>query len=139
MNNISEVKAARFKEAETKRHNFELRKLKTEHARSFNKIVKTNETSLTTMQDDYQSKNSILKNELEQKLINVRDRQDRALLSENQRLYEEVTNLKQAHDDQVGELKSSQENEINKMVESHKRTLENARQKYISEKMKWNA
>ncbi len=139
MSNISEIKAARFKEAESKRHNFELRKLKTENSREYNKQVKTNETTITRMQDGYQAKISVLKNELEQKLINVRDRQERNLVSENQRLDEEVTNLKKAHEDQVTELKHSQENEINDMVTSHKKTVENARQKYISDKMKWDA
>jgi hypothetical protein len=138
MTNINQVKAARFKESEEKRFNFEIKKLRTEHGRKYSKEVKKNEETMVRLKDDYEKKIGTMELELEQKLTDVRSRQKKSLVLENERLKEELINLKKAHGDQVGEIKETQENEIQNLVQSHKTTIENARQKYIKEQMKWN-
>ncbi len=51
---------------------------------------------------------------------------------------QELQNLKKVHEEQKSEIKVAQQNEISEMVDSHKKTLENARQKFIKEKGKFN-
>jgi molecular chaperone DnaK (HSP70) len=58
---------------------------------------------------------------------------------ENQRMNQELTNLKQTHQEQVAEIKIGQRNEINEMVDSHKKTLDQAKQKFAKERAKVNA
>lgn len=139
MTNINQVKAARFKESEEKRFNFEVKKLRTEHGRKYTKEVKKNEETLVRLKDNYEKKIGTMEMELEQKLTDVRSKQKRNLSLENERLKEELVNLKKAHADQVGEIKETQENEVQNLVHGHKTTIENARQKYIKEQMKWNS
>lgn len=139
MTDINQVKAARFRESQEKRFNFEMKKLKAEHNRTYSKEVKRNEETLVRLKDDYEQKVNGLEIDLEQKLGKVRSSQKKSISAENERLKEELTNLKKAHNDQVGEIKETQENEIENLVRNHKKTIENARQKYIKEKMKWDA
>ena len=65
--------------------------------------------------------------------------QSKSVGDENTRLQTEVENLKKAHQDQVAEIKISQQTEIQGMVESHKKTIDNAKQKFIKEKSKFEA
>ena len=138
MADISNVKAARFQEMERKRHNYELKKLRSENHKKFQKEVKSNEAMMSRMRRDYEVQVKNLENDLERKLIETRAKHKRSITAENKRLNEELTNLKKAHQDQVGEVKISQDNEIENMVTSHRETLENAKQKYIREKQKWD-
>jgi ElaB/YqjD/DUF883 family membrane-anchored ribosome-binding protein len=67
----------------------------------------------------------------------MRSRHDIRLQDENRRLAEELKNLKATHGDQVAEVSESQNNEIQDMKESHRKTLQNAREKFIKEKSKF--
>ena len=58
---------------------------------------------------------------------------------ENQRMTTELVNIKKIHDDQLGEVKNSQKNEISELTESHKKTIEVAKQKFVKEKNKYEA
>lgn len=136
MSTISELKSQRFKESETKRHAQDIKKIRSMHNKTFSKEVKKNEISIKQMKEEYETKVEGLEIELEQKLISHRNRQKDSLQREKMRLTDEVENLKKTHQDQVGEIKSSQANEIDELISSHKKTLENARQKFLKEKMK---
>lgn len=137
MANISELKVAKWKEAENRRHSFEMKKLKDEFAKEYQKEVAQNEQLMDRMRREYEVKIKGLENELDMKLAEMRNSQSKNIEEENQRLTYEVQNLKKAHQDQIGEIKVGQENEVNTLVDSHQRTLEDARQRYIKEKMKY--
>lgn len=137
MTDVTAVKLQRHKEAENKRYAFEMKKLSAENQNNYTKQVKAYETMIGRMKGEYEAKVKNLENELERKLVNLRNNHSRKINEENKRLDEELTNLKKAHGAQVGEIKETQANEIDNLVTSHKTTLENARQKYIREKSKW--
>lgn len=137
MTDVTSVKLQRFQEAENKRASFAMKKLSTENQKDYNKQVKAYESMIGRMKGEYEAKVKTLENELERKLVGMRNTHSRKIKEENHRLNEELTNLRKAHDAQVGEIKETQSNEITELVASHKDTLENARQKYISEKSKW--
>lgn len=79
MANISQVKMNRFQEAEDKRYNFEMKKLRAKHNNQVAKEAKANEAMLERMRDEYKVKIGNLRNELEQKLQEVRNRQGKQL------------------------------------------------------------
>ncbi len=138
MSTINDVQAQKFQEAETKRYNSELKELRSTNNRTYETEAKSKEAELRRMRDDYETKIANLKNEQEQKLVEIRDRQAKAVGEENNRLQQEVENLKRAHQDQVAEIKTSQQNDIREMVESHKKTLDGAKQKFAKEKSKFD-
>lgn len=137
MADISDLKVAKWKESENRRHSFEMKKLRDEFAKDYQTQVAQNERLMDRMKREYDVEVRNLENELDLKLAEMRKSQEKSLQDENSRLSSEVVNLKKAHSDQVGEIKISQQNEINNLVDSHRRTLEEARQKYIKEKMKY--
>ncbi|MDO9181465.1 MAG: hypothetical protein Q7U04_03610 [Bacteriovorax sp.] len=139
MSNISDVQSQKYLEAETKKYTNDLKQLRTENDRGYQTEAKSKEAELKRMHDDYEMKIANLKNEQEQKLVEIRDRQSKSVGDENMRLQTEVENLKKAHQDQVAEIKTSQQNEIQGMVESHKKTMDNAKQKFVREKSKLEA
>lgn len=136
---ILQLRAARHAERENKRHNVELKKLRLEQKQEYDKAVKVHEDTITRLKDNYESQVDIIDGELDQKLTEVRARQKDLIRAENERLDEEVEGLKRAHEDQVNEIRASHENQISEMNESHEKTLESARQKYMKEKLKWEA
>ena len=137
MADIADLKVAKWKESENRRHSFEMKKLSDEFAKQYQTEVANNERMLDRMRREYEVKTRNLENELDLKLSEMRKSQEKNLEAENKPLSSEVQNLKSAHQDQVGELKMGQQNEINTLVDSHRRTLEDARQRYIKEKMKY--
>ncbi|MBT3585124.1 MAG: hypothetical protein HN509_09460 [Halobacteriovoraceae bacterium] len=137
MSEISNVQAQKFREAESKRHSYQLKKTRQENYRTYQKEVKVNENMLTRMRSEYDGKVKGLQNELEGKLSKVRAKQSKAIDAENKRLNEELVNLKRTHADQVTEIKIAQQGEVNTLTDSHKRTLENARLQYQKEKVKF--
>lgn len=139
MTSVNELKAQKYIETESKRHNEEVKKLRAENSRQLETEVKAGERELEKIKSDYEAKVSNLKNETEQKLVEIRDRQNRTMTEESQRMEQELQNLKKVHADQKGEIKVSQQNEIDSMVESHKKTVETARQKFLKEKNKFNS
>ncbi len=134
---ITSMRAARFKEQESKRHSFEIKKLKAENATEFQKEVKLNESVISNMRRDYERKIAQLDTELERKLNEIRNDHKDKLKVENERLTAEVADLKSAHNDQVAEIRVSHQNEIEGLNESHRNTLENAKTKFLQEKQKW--
>jgi hypothetical protein len=139
MSNIGELQIQKFLETESKKHNAEIKQLRTENDQEYQTETKAKEALLNRMKSDYETKIANLKNEQEQKLVEIRDRQSKSVEDENIRLQSEVENLKKGHKDQVKEIKISQENEINHMVESHAKTMANAKHKFLKEKNKLQA
>jgi hypothetical protein len=137
MSNVNNVQAQKFLESENKRYNNEIKQLRTTNDRGYETESKIKEAEMARMRDDYETRIANLKNEQEQKLVEIRDRQSKSVGEENMRLQTEVENLKKAHQDQVAEIKISQQNEIQGMVESHKKTMDNAKQKFAKEKSKF--
>jgi hypothetical protein len=139
MSTISDVQAQKYMEAETKRYNTEIKDLRSTNDRTYETEAKAKEGELKRMRDDYETKIANLKNDQEQKLVEIRDRQSKSVGEENMRLQQEVENLKRSHQDQVAEIKSSQQNDIKEMIDSHKKTLDNAKTKFVKEKSKFEA
>jgi hypothetical protein len=138
MSNINEVQSQKFIEAESKKFNSEIKQLRSENDRNYESESKSKEAQMQRMHDDYDTKIANLKNDQEQKLVEIRNRQNKSVNEETIRLQVEVANLKKSHQDQLSEIKSGQQNEIQTLVESHKKTIDNAKQKFLKEKNKFN-
>lgn len=137
MTRINEVQLNHFKETENRRHNEEIRDLKAKNLDQYRDEVKQNEEMITRMRNEYDSKQQKIQAETERKLVELRRNQERTLAQEKKRLEQEMSNLKKTHEGQVVEIKKSQSHEISEIQESHQKTLDNARQKYLIEKAKW--
>jgi hypothetical protein len=137
MSNINEVQSQKFIEAESKKFTSDLKQLRTENDRTYETESKSKEALINRMHDDYDTKIANLKNDQEQKLVEIRNRQKKSVNEENGRLKLEVANLKKAHQEQLAEIKTGQQNEIQTLVESHKKTIENAKQKFLKEQSKF--
>ena len=137
MDDVTSIKAQRFKETENKRYNMQMRKLRADHDRSYKKEVKKNKSHMERLKMEYEGKVGTLETELEKKLIQQRDKHARVLEIENKRLGQELLTLKAAHKGKVAELRDSQEREMNDLLEYQKKNIEKARQRYQKEKTKW--
>ena len=91
------------------------------------------------MRDDYEARISNLKNDQERKLIEIRQNKTKPFRKKLPRLKQEIENLKKSHHDQVSEIKVGQQNELEEMNDSHQKTLENSRLKFMKEKAKFEA
>lgn len=138
MSNINDVQSQKYIESENKKFNTEIKQLRSGNERNYESESKTKEALIKRMHEDYDTTISTLKNNQEQKLVEIRDRQIKSVNDENIRLKVEVDNLKKSHQDQLGEIKTGQQNEIQTLVESHKKTIDNAKQKFIKEKNKYD-
>lgn len=136
MSEIAQIRAAKFQESENKRYDLELRKLRKEHQAVYAQEVKKHDKTMERLSKDFTTETSNLESELEQRLVELREKQKDTLITEKRRLQEEIDNLKKSHQDRVGELKESQDNQIEEMMASHKSTLDNAQEKFKREKMK---
>ena len=58
-------------------------------------------------------------------------------MEEKKRLELEILNLKKTHNDKIFEIKQNQALEVERLQDSHRKTIDNAREKFIKEKMKW--
>jgi hypothetical protein len=137
MSDIALMKAKRIQDRERIKHNTQLKKLKIENRREYEKTRDINSTDIRRMQDRYDAEKTNLKTVLEEKLSKLRLIQNTTFNDEKKRLDIEIVNLKRIHDDKVLEIKQNQSTEIDKMKDSHKGTINNARKQYIKEKMKW--
>lgn len=139
MSSVGELKAQRSMEAETKKSATEIKQAKLQLDREYTGIVKKKESELVRMQNDYDSRLSRLKNDQERKLQEIREKNNLVLGEEDQRLKDELKNLKSVHREQVEEIKIGQGNEIEQLTQSHQRTVDQARERFMKEKSKWNA
>lgn len=139
MTDVNAVRLQKHYETENKRQNFELRKMRDQNNRVYQKEVEYNEDMLSKMREGYEVKVKNMENDLERKLVEIRGKHAELIQEENKRLDEELANIKQVHEDQVGEIKESNTNEITRMNESHRNSLDVARQKFMKEKNKWEA
>ena len=138
-NDITRVRAEKHKAIEEKHHTFALKKLRDENQKDYKREVTKGENTLERIKKDYEVKVSNLESDLEQKLVELRRSQEEKVKIENKRLDEEVKNIQIAHKEKVSELKDSQAHQIQDMVQSHQKTLDNAREKFVREKRKWEA
>lgn len=139
MNKIDQIKAQRFQESENKRHNMQMRKLRAEHDKSYKKEVDKNKAHMKRIKAEYEGKVDLLETELEKKLIEQREKHSRMLNMETKRLDQELATIKASHKGKVSELRNGQQEEIDELVAYHRKNLDNARQKYMKEKAKWDA
>ena len=139
MSNIDQIKAQRFQESENKRYNLQMRKLRAEHDKSFKKEVDKNKAHIERLKDENIGKIKTLETELEKKLIQQREKHSRIMDMEKKRLDQELVTLKASYQGKTAELRTSNQSEVDELVEHHQKTLDNARQKYMKEKAKWDA
>lgn len=130
MSNISPAQMARANEVQQKRQDKELRNLSSSYHEKHEDIIKKNSNILKNTQDDYEIKIVNLKNELETKFNEFHARHAERIRTEQERLENEVKELKQAHAEQKNELKLSQDSEINNLRETQGRFLDNAKKNF---------
>ena len=130
MTEITQAKANRFKEMETKRHSLEMRKVRGESEKNYKAEVKANEKTLKRMRDEFAVTKLNLENELERKLKGVQMTHKMKMNDENRRLNQELTELKKGHDMKVMETKETQKAQLTKMMEQHKASIDTARTQY---------
>lgn len=137
MSDINAVQARRFKSAETQRHNREIDKIKKKHKMEFDKIKKTNQIEIERVQKESEIAKTDVELKSQSKVKTLRTKQEQILKSEKARLDGELQNLQSVHKDKVLEVKMNQKAELDSLLKSHNTTLENAREKFIKEKIKW--
>lgn len=130
MTEITQAKANRFKEMETKRHSLEMRKVRGESEKNYKDEVKANEKHLKRMRDEFAVTKLNLENELERKLKDVQMAHKVKIRDENRRLGQELTELKKSHDSRVIETKETNMSQLDKMMEEHKESIDTARTQY---------
>ncbi len=126
-------------ESDYKKQVLENRKVKEGHMNEVAETKNRNESQVELMRKDYNVKLSQEKNDLEMKLNEVRERYSERILKENERFESELSDLKRAHTDQVAELKTTQVKDIERMQKSQREYMENAKNKFESEKAKSRA
>ena len=78
-----------------------------------------------------------MKTVLEEKISKLRVIQNGKYNEEKKRLDLELINLKKVHNDKILEIKQNNHIEVEQLRTSHKNTIDNARDRFIKEKMKW--
>ena len=137
MSEIALLKSQRLQEREAIRHNAKLKKLKNDNRKEYEKTRTSGNNEIIRMQDRFDSEKSNLKNILEEKLSKLRVIQSSKYMEEKKRLELEILNLKKTHNDKIFEIKQTQALEVERLQESHRKTIDHAREKFIKEKMKW--
>jgi hypothetical protein len=56
MSEVNEVKAQKYMESESKRYENEIKKLRADNGRNYTSEVKTNESEMSRMREDYDTK-----------------------------------------------------------------------------------
>jgi hypothetical protein len=134
---VTDYQVRQFKQAESKRHSHEMKKVRTENERDFRTEIKNSTNTLSRMKNDYETQISNMKNDLEQKLSSIRKRHAYSVRAEDARLAQEITDLKKSHKDQKSEIKVNQSNELDDIITSHKNTLKRSEEKFRKEQSKF--
>jgi len=137
MSDIAQIRANKALETENTKQSQELRKLRADNMRTYQKVVSDSGSEVERIQKDHDTFVSNLKNESEQKLREMRERYTSMQKEENERLENELQDLKSIYKDKKGELAIGHQNEIDRMNQSHRETLENAKRKFVQEKAKY--
>lgn len=137
MTTISTLQQSRMKEAQHKKHNYEMRKLRDEHSDKYSELVKKKEKEIKNVQKEYRNKMDDEKTKLEKKLTTLRSNHKQRFLDEQQRLDQELANLKIIAADRRNEVLKQNELEILSMNEDHQDYLETAKRKFEKEKNKY--
>lgn len=127
---ITQAKATRYKEMETKRHSMEMRKVRGESEKEYKSELASNQTRLKKMRDEFSVTKLNLKNELERKLKDFQMGQKVKMSHENRRLDQQLTELKSSHESKLAETKMTQKSQLEKLVEEHKASVDTARTQY---------
>jgi hypothetical protein len=136
----TQVSDARLQHIRNSQYQAKLKQVRSEKkkfAREYQSTVHKNEGMLTRLQKDYEVKVSRMKTELDQKLAKLRVKHQKRLESEKAQLDAELANLKKSHQSKVEELKVGQIHQLEEMKESQQRILDQAREKFIRAKAKW--
>jgi hypothetical protein len=134
---VTDYQVGKFKEQESKRLAYQMKKVRESGARDYQKEVKKNENLLNRMKMEYETKITNMQNDTEQKLARMRKKHSKSITMENEKLGEELSNLRVAHKQQKDEIKSAQANELRDIKESHRKTLERAEAKFNKEMLKY--
>ncbi len=139
MDGIKQQIRARQVEAVENRHQFEVKKLKRELRDELDKLSENNKATITKIKTDYDKEALNEKNQMETKLIGIRKKNKEILEGENMRFERMVSELQDNHKTKLAELQIAQDKEIEKRESEHQIYLENAEQKFESEKVKYEA
>ena len=136
-NTLSNIRQRKHAEQEYASQQLELRRMKSENEKKIKKVITNNQTKLQETKKSYRLKTNDLENQLHKKLISLRTHQAEILREEQERLETELSGIKIRQANQIAELRQNNRNSIERINESHKEILENAKNKFMREKMKW--
>ena len=137
MTDISTVKSNLHKEVEYKRHMNELRKLRENNKKSFNKENKIYQKKIKNIKTNYADNKENMENDLHRNLITLRKKHQLFLNSEQKRLGREIQLLQKTHDEKMIELTESHHTEIERKRDQHKESLKVAEAKFNREAAKY--
>ena len=138
MTDISTVKSNLHKEIEYKRHMSEMRKLRENNKKSFNKENKIYQKKMKNIKTHYADNKETMENKLHSHLISLRKKHQHFLKSEQKRLSREIQLLQKTHDEKMIELTESHINLIVLKRDQHKESLKVAEAKFNREAAKYD-
>ena len=124
------------KESDYKKQVIDGRRLREAHMKNIEDVREKNDQVGESLKRDYEVKFSQEKNDLEEKLHDIREKYAVKIAKENERFEAELSDLKKAHVDQVAELKTTQVKDIDRMQRQQREFMENSKAKFESEKVK---
>ncbi len=118
--------------------------------RSMKKIRKDNQDELTfekrnaqsrvkSIKDEYIKGEESLKNQLQEKLVKLRNSHGKIITQEKSRLSRELILIQKSHQEKMAELNQTNNNQINQKGEELQDKLDNFEMKYQREKSKYGA
>lgn len=133
------IQANAAKQAEYKRHSFELRKLQKQNEEEYNKIMKTSKESISRTHNEREGAMATAKVELQNKLNEIKRNHDKRIKTEMVKFDTELGDLKKAHADQMAELTETHQKQISDTEKNHKQYLEAARLRFEQQKSKYES
>lgn len=139
MDGIKQQAYQRKQEAMATRHAHLLRKENREMRAELDRLKEQNQAAVARLQKNYDKKEFQEKAELEAQLREIRTKNEQLLAKEEKRYEKMREEMVLTHKQQLEELKVSQEKEIANQQEKHRDYMDTARQKFETEKMKYES
>lgn len=138
MDGIKQQIHAKKQEAVNTKHFHEQRKMNRKLREELNDLKDKNDTTLSMIKKDYDRTVLDEQNKLEIQLTKIRNKNSQIIQSEKNRYERMSDEIKVSHEEKMAELKSSQDLEFQNTTDSHKESLEDARDRYLAESAKYD-
>jgi hypothetical protein len=130
MTSITGVSSNKSHEVQQKNQNQEKKRLDKEFQQGIQTNTNKYNQDLKKIESFYNEQSSQIKNNVERKLNELRVKQKEAILLEEEKNEEEISDLKKNHTDLRNEIMEGQQLEIARLKEVQARYLENAKRSY---------